>query len=155
MESCWGDCIYVGKANNVFIDKCILTNSRRQGISITAGTNIKIRNCAISKIKGTAPEYAIDIEPNKDNHCTNILIQNVSMVDCQGGVLVYGGAKNASVNSVVIRSCNLERIGKSPFRFDDANRVTVEKCRVRASGRKDPFTLINLRDFRKRGVIIE
>ena len=154
VESCWGDCIYVGKADNVIINNCLLKNARRQGISITSGTNIKVQNCVISDIKGTAPEFAIDVEPNRNNHCSNILIRNVTMRDCQGGVLIYGGAKEASVNSVKIRLCTLERIVKSPFRFDNAENISVENCKVLDFGKKDPFTLINLRDFKKNNIVV-
>lgn len=155
VESCWGDCIYVGNAERVIIQDCTLKDSRRQGISITAASDVKIKKCRITGIKGTAPEYAIDVEPNKNDTCTNIWIEKVYISDCQGGILSWGGAQGASVNTVKVRNCTLDNIHKSPFRFDDADNVSVERCTVSKSGRRDPFTLINLRNFKKRNIIVE
>ncbi len=155
VESCWGDCVYVGNAERVIIQNCTLKDSRRQGISITAANDVKIKNCRISGIKGTAPEYAIDVEPNKNDTCRNIRIEKNYISDCQGGILSWGGAQGASVNTIVIKNCTLERIHKSPFRFDDVDSVTVERCKVSQSGRRDPFTLINLRNFKKSKIIVE
>jgi len=155
IEACWGDCIYIGKAERVKIEKCSLKNSRRQGISVTAANNVKIRNCQITSIKGTAPEYAIDVEPNKGDTCSNIIIDRIFISDCQGGILSWGGAGNASVRNIKIQNCVLKKIHKTPFRFDDVDNVTVEKCNVSDFGQKDPFTLINLRNFKKRNIIVE
>lgn len=155
VESCWGDCVYVGNAERVIIQDCILMDSRRQGISVTAANNVKIKKCSISGIKGTAPEFAIDVEPNKNDTCRNIRIEQVYISDCYGGILSWGGAQGASVNTIMVKNCTLEKIHKSPFRFDDVDNVSVEKCKVSKSGRRDPFTLINLRNFKKRNIIVE
>lgn len=155
VESCWGDCIYVGKAAHVRIENCTLKDSRRQGISITAANDVRIKKCQISSIKGTAPEYAIDIEPNKNETCRDISIEQVYIIDCKGGILSWGGAQGASVNNVRVRNCTLENIHKSPYRFDDVDNVTVKKCTVVESGRRDPFKLINVRNFRQKDIIIK
>ena len=154
VESCWGDCLYVGNAERVIIQECNLKDSRRQGISITAANDVKVKKCRITGIKGTAPEFAIDVEPNKNDTCRNIKIDQVYISDCQGGILSWGGATGASVNTIKVRNCTLERIHKSPFRFDDVDNVTVEKCTVSMSGKRDPFTLINLRNFKKSNITV-
>ena len=44
---------------------CMISNGRRQGLSITSGDNILVENCQIRKVYGTAPQYEIDIEPTQ------------------------------------------------------------------------------------------
>ena len=66
VKDCWGDCVYVGrKAGRVTIENCSLEWGRRQGISVTGADSVVVRNCTISNVGGTNPQYAIDVEPNR------------------------------------------------------------------------------------------
>lgn len=59
----WGDGITVFKAKNTIIDKPILTDNRRQGISITGDCDsLDIYYPQISDTSGHPPAYGIDIE---------------------------------------------------------------------------------------------
>lgn len=108
IKNCWGDCIYVGgESRNVRINNCLLDNGRRQGISITSGSNIQIDNCIITNVAGTAPQYAIDVEPNKGDAVSDVKIENVKAVNCVGGYLVYGKAKNAIIKNVSIKGSSV------------------------------------------------
>ena len=78
IKDCWGDCVYVGKkSTDILIKDCLLDNSRRQGVSVTFADSVTIRNCKITNISGTYPQYGIDIEPNKKCSVDNVLIENV------------------------------------------------------------------------------
>ena len=85
IRDCWGDCIYIGtESTNVRINSCTLDHGRRQDISITSAGRVMIENCIISNVRGTAPEYAIDIEPNKNDIIESVIIRNVKSIDCKG-----------------------------------------------------------------------
>jgi hypothetical protein len=98
VNNCWGDTICIGKSNSqvlnvdhIIVDNCYLDNSRRQGISITHGSHITIRNCHITNIGGHNPQAGIDIEPNKGgNFANNILIENCRVENCTIGIVIYG-----------------------------------------------------------------
>jgi parallel beta-helix repeat protein len=83
VTDCWGDGIYIGRADlknpndNILIHGANLDNNRRNGISITSGRNINIIDPVISNTHGTSPEAGIDIEPNNNEDVIdNIFIQN-------------------------------------------------------------------------------
>ena len=81
IKDCWGDCVYVGKkSTDILIKDCLLDNSRRQGVSVTFADSVTIRNCKITNISGTYPQYGIDIEPNKKCSVDNVLIENVEQI---------------------------------------------------------------------------
>ena len=134
IKDCWGDCIYVGgNSRNVLIERCKLDHGRRQGISVTKADGVTIRNCTIMNVGGTAPEYAIDIEPNKRDSVDNILIENVTVKDCEGGFLVtHGrlkdGAKTPWIGQVKIRNCRVSSKKGAPVAIKRCEEVKIEKC---------------------------
>lgn len=129
IKDCWGDCIYIGgKSADVNIEKCNLDNGRRQGISITSADGVSIRKCTITNVGGTSPEYAIDVEPNKEDVVNNILIEKVKVKDCKGGFLAYGKAQNARIGNIAISNCvtySLKNYGVSIMKCDS---VIVTDC---------------------------
>lgn len=109
IKDCWGDCIYIGSnSNNIEINNCFLDHGRRQGISITSGDNISIKNSLITNVSGTAPEYGVDIEPNKNEKVGNVYINNVRVINCMGGFTCWCGAKNSNISRIVIENCSVE-----------------------------------------------
>lgn len=77
-----GDGIYICSEDNknptnIKIKNLIISNCRRQGISIIAGENIKIDGCEINNISGTNPQSGIDLESNQGEQViNNICITN-------------------------------------------------------------------------------
>lgn len=138
IKDCWGDCIYVGgNSKNVIIENYTLDGGRRQGISITKANGVIIRNCTITNVGGTAPEYAIDIEPNSKDSVDNILIDNVKVRDCEGGFLVVHGApKNGSktpwIGNVAIRNCDVKCKQKFPVRVKRCEKIEIKECKLYA-----------------------
>lgn len=137
IKDCWGDCIYVGtESTDVRINNCTLIDGRRQGISITSADGIHISNCTISKVRGTAPQYGIDIEPNKGDVVNNILIENVKIYDCHGGILSYGRAECAQIGSIVLKGCKIyDCDAKYPINFQKGISVDVYNCYVDSNDR--------------------
>lgn len=134
IKDCWGDCIYVGgNSRNVLIEKCKLDHGRRQGISVTKADGVTIRDCSITNVSGTNPQYAIDIEPNKRDYVDNILIENVTVRDCEGGFKTTrgeakSGAKTPWIGSVTIRNCQVSCMSKRPINIYRCEEVKIEGC---------------------------
>ena len=118
-----------GKSSDVTVDGCILSKSRRQGVSITSGYNICVKNCVISDVRGTRPQSAIDIEPNKGEMVDNVTIENVKVSNCYGGIKSWGGAQNSHIGSITVRNCFLKGASvEIPVKFVYGDSLVVEGC---------------------------
>ena len=118
MEICGfrGDAICTGYGNvntptkHVKILNCKLHDNRRQGISITGGEDITIRDCEIFNIKGVAPQYGIDIEPDGDyRKAINITIDNCYIHDNGVGAICVAATTN-EIRNINIINCTLSDI---------------------------------------------
>ena len=91
-------------SSNIVIEDCSITNCRRQGISICDAVQFIIQNCYISDISGTAPEYAIDVEPDDDEAhiCQNGIIKN-NTIRSKNGIYIQTnstlGTKNINITN--------------------------------------------------------
>lgn len=148
IKDCWGDCIYVGgNSKNVLIERCVLDHGRRQGISVTKADGVTIRNCMITNVSGTNPQYAIDIEPNSRDSVDNIRIENVTVKDCEGGFLVIrgkpkDGAKTPWIGNVTIRNCQVSSKSKKPVSIRRCEEVKIEKCSLFAQKGRTAISII-------------
>jgi len=129
---CWGDCIYVGNVSTgISIIHCDLTGGRRQGISITDGSDIQIDDCVISNIGGTPPGCGIDIETNKDCNVSDITINNCKIEKCVCGIELNGHAKNSSVSGIIIKNCKIYEISDShSIVCYYMNNAKISNCKV-------------------------
>lgn len=131
IKNCWGDCIYIrGKEADVTIDRCKLDHGRRQGISITAASSVLVKNTIITNISGKSPQYAIDVEPNEGDTINNVIIKNVQIKDCKGGIVASSRSKNSQIGSVDVESCIVEGHVHRPYYFTTLNKVTIKKCKT-------------------------
>jgi len=136
IKDCWGDCIYVGgNSKNILIENCKLDHGRRQGISVTKANGVTIRKCTITNVNGTKPQYAIDIEPNRPDSVDNILIEKVTVKDCEGGFLVYKGKRNKAaktpwIGCVTIRNCSVSGRNKFPVGIKRGGKVRIEDSNI-------------------------
>lgn len=135
ISNCWGDCVYVGdNSYNVVISNCMLHHARRQGISITYAKKVTINKCIIHDIGGTAPEYAIDFEPNANCSVHNVTVSDTDIFNCKGGIIagIKGvTAKNASVGDIVIKKCHVYSLRTdNTFRWHNCSNVQVADCTV-------------------------
>lgn len=148
IKDCWGDCIYVGgNSRNVLIENCKLDHGRRQGISVTKANGVTIRNCMITNVGGTAPEYAIDIEPNSKDSVDNILVENVRVKECEGGVAVtrrtpQNGAKTPWIGNVTIKNCDVKCRKKYPVIIKRCEKIEINNCKLAAPDGLPPISII-------------
>lgn len=114
IRDCWGDCIYVGRSNgvessNVEIDNCLLTGSRRQGISVVACYGAEMHDLEIRDIRGTDPQAAIDVEPNAGDTCSGAWIRNVTVRNCYLGIIgTTPGDAVSEITDIHIEHCDIE-----------------------------------------------
>lgn len=139
VKDCWGDCIYItNNADGLVIDKCELADGRRQGISVISAKNVLIKNCTISKVRGTPPGYAIDVETNKGDTVLAVTIKNLQIYDCFGGILTTDGmAQDAYIDEVIVRNCTIRDIDTYPFKFKRTNKVVVRNCDIQVSDNQE------------------
>lgn len=141
ITECWGDCIYIGQdSKNITLENCKLDRGRRQGVSVTDADGVVIRNCVISNVQGTNPQYAIDIEPNSGCKVDNVYIDCVTIQDCVGGVIVTKGSdRNDSkkIGDVKINNCNVNVLTKYPIRVKDCEKIIVTNCSIITNSTKN------------------
>lgn len=80
----WGDGVLVGTtsgwrkftpASNVTLNQVTVSNSRRQGLTITAANQVYVVNSSFTGSNGTAPQAGIDIEPQTIGSATRVRIE--------------------------------------------------------------------------------
>lgn len=152
IKDCWGDCIYVGgRSKNINIENCTLDNGRRQGISVTKADYVTIRRCTISNVGGTAPGYAIDIEPNKGDSVDHVLIENVVVKNCLGGIKATRSLKQTNegkplswIGRVKVRNCETSASKKFPALFKGCDSLFVSNCKIVSSNAKPAILTKNV-----------
>lgn len=145
ISDCWGDGICIGKqSNDITVRNCTITSCRRQGITVGAAENVLIEDVYIANIAGTKPEYAIDVEPNKKQSASNVVVKRVTATNCMGAFKATVN-KGASVKDVVFEDCKAFNTGQWPvFKFKDCENVVVKNCQVEGSGSK--YTIVAVRN---------
>ena len=108
VSKCTGDGVCLGGSSyDVVIANIVSTNNRRQGLSITNCSYIRVYDSEFSYTKGTAPECGIDIEPDEGYSCTNVLIQNCRL----NNNAKYGFNIWKRTTNVTVKGCTIERNG--------------------------------------------
>ena len=111
----WGDGIYIGKAagtvsndvpTNIIVEDAIVDRARRNGISFTAGNNVKIIRPIVSNTSGVSPEAGLDIEPEDVGvgadfpaTITNSIIDNPTFLNNKRNIWIswYGNGRHIDV----------------------------------------------------------
>ena len=137
VSKCTGDGVCIGGySNDVVIQNIVSTENRRQGLSITNCTNIKVYDSEFSYTHGTSPECGIDIEPDPGYTCSNVWIENcrlnnnakyginiwknVSTVTITGCVLEYNGSLGLSTHH-----CKYVNFTNNTVRFNSATGIVI------------------------------
>ena len=105
-------------SNNVTIEDVTCVNNRRNGLSITSGQNIWVRNSDFSQSNGHNPETGVDLEPNY----TNDRLVNINFNNCTFSGNDSAGFQVATLNmnssslplSVNVVDCDFSFNSKSP-----------------------------------------
>lgn len=88
--------LLVTEIEDVTIHKNNISNNRRQGVSIVGGTRIAILNNEIHHIRGTSPQFGVDIE-GAGRIDQDILIRKNRFHHNRGGDIVNTSGKNVFI----------------------------------------------------------
>lgn len=131
---CWGDGISLGHydkwedgnrikipSNGITIESCNLHHNRRNNLSITDVSNVRVDHCQFNYASGTAPQYGIDIEPNINGYtCEDITISNSTFQGNAVGTIQILGQSGAHVKDVTITDCKGD---KAPLEYGSVSGV--------------------------------
>ena len=95
-----GDGIYIRNDSTIVRD-CLIDHAYRNGISITNGIDFLVENTTIVNVIGNNPQYGIDIEPNTRFDRISGKIINVDIVDCVGGIQIFGNDEQTNPINIV------------------------------------------------------
>ena len=111
---------------DIRIINCEISNCRRLGISVVAGSDITIAGNEISYISGTVPQYGIDIEPAADYIVNDLYIYNNVIHDCKSGAICCHGGKDYQVFSNTCIGNNILAVACSNVDIHNNNIETSE-----------------------------
>jgi parallel beta-helix repeat protein len=135
VSKCTGDGVCIGGGSyDVVIANIISTQNRRQALSITNCSNIKVYDSEFSYTSGTAPECGIDIEPDPGYTCKNVWIENCRMNNNRKyGVNIWKNASNITLtrntfeNNVSLGmgtvGCSTLKVTNNVFRYNGTTGV--------------------------------
>lgn len=90
-----GDGFYIGgpqgqPSQDIVLEDCLADNNRRQGLSITSASNVKVVDCEFENTNGTAPQFGIDLEPNlpTDQLSDIVLLRPLTRANVGGGIQI-------------------------------------------------------------------
>ncbi len=115
IKNTWGDGLYINDATNINSNNLYIESARRNGISVINCDTYHSLNDYVYNTNGTAPESALDIEPNNvTDKIKNITIDNFTAKNNNGdGIDIVlrnldGTSEDVSitVNGAKIESCN-------------------------------------------------
>jgi polygalacturonase len=90
-------------------------------------------------VSGTKPQYAIDLEPNANDTIDHVLIENVEVVNCEGGFLATKAKKSTEtkkIGDVKIRNCKVSALSKYSIKMTSCESLLVENCTITAKDKK-------------------
>ena len=117
-----GSRIYIAQRNfseGISLRDVHCHNNWRQGLSIISVVNMSVEGSSFTGTNGTAPQFGIDLEPNRvQDALVNVLIRNCSFVGNVGGGIQFGlhklsdfGITPLRDTTIIIDSCSIDGTG--------------------------------------------
>jgi len=112
---------------NVSLARVLVDSCWRNGVTIGAGKGIHLSDFIVTNTGGTAPQAALDIEPNTaSNPCEDITLHNWVGRNNGQGVLISGGGLGKVIRRVKISNHSHHAITLNrALAIDDADAVQV------------------------------
>lgn len=119
IHSTTGDGVLIVNSGNITIRNNNIHSNRRQGVSIVGGKRINIEQNEIHHIRGTSPQFGVDIEGVKRED-KDIIIQKNNFHHNRGGDVVNTNGENVFI---IKNTMSQGRKGKN-YRYIDGPIVT-------------------------------
>lgn len=138
LEDATGDGIDIAESSSrapkqICVERCTISHCGRQGISVTAGEQIKIRVCRIDDIYRTLPRAAVDIEANQGHRVSDVEVTDLVISRCRGLMAIHSDCVEFSrVNAM---NC------PTMFYCDDANFVKLSNVVSQSSVASSDFVI--------------
>ena len=105
-ENMNGDSFYFSGVDGLYFENLKSKKSKRNGLTINAGSNIRGNGYSAYEIGGTSPECAIDIETDFiGKEIRNVFIENINIYNCEYGIWNY--TKKAKYSNIKIKNVNI------------------------------------------------
>lgn len=133
----WGDGIIVmesdelGESQNVSVIDCHAYNNRRQGMSVTGLVGGLIHNNHFhdtnghSDINPVEPSAGLDIEPNTNRKCVDIIVSNNRLSENKVGILLYNEFEGGVCEDIILVGNNTKKNTDSGIRIVGCRFVTL------------------------------
>jgi parallel beta-helix repeat protein len=109
-DHCCDGIFITNKAANGTISDCVCNNNRRNGLSVTDGTNWTIQYSSFTNSNGNDPQCGIDMEPNSGCTVSGIQILHCSVSGNSGGGVAGGGSVANGIsgnNTAICSNCSV------------------------------------------------
>ncbi len=93
----------VADASDVSLCGLTADHNRRQGLSITGGKGVVVKNSTFTRTGGTLPEDGLDIEPNSGQAVDNVLITGCTFANNAGDGIEAGVPISLSGSAFITR----------------------------------------------------
>lgn len=114
MRNAHGDGLYLGnkrslKSRSFRVERCVMTNSRRSGSSVTLADDVAFVDCVFRGSNGQLPEAGVNIETHQDNE----VLDGVTFTDCTfednnlRGLKVDVKENGSKIIGLKVRGCRL------------------------------------------------
>jgi polygalacturonase len=128
INKCWGDGICVGAGSkDIEIRRVVCDQARRQGLSITKSTNVRVFDSTFSNTNGTSPECGIDVEPDLPAFTSGVLVQNCIL----RGNAKYGINIFTQAQTVTVTGCTIEENGSCGVVTVNCSGVNITSNNIR------------------------
>jgi len=129
-RDCWGDGFYIAAGSrDVTLCRVISDHNRRQGLSITGADGVVVKDSIFENTTGTPGESGLDIEPNRGDTVSNVLITGCTIRN-NGGDGLSSGVPFANtgisfVRDIVIDGNTISGNGIKPGSKRPANGIVL------------------------------
>lgn len=131
-KECWGDGFYISSSSEVTFCRVVADHNRRQGMSITSGKGLVVRNSTFRNTAGTLPEDGLDIEPNPGDTVDDVLITGCRFMNNAGFGIEVGVAAShtdrAWITRVVLDGNTCEGNGAHSLSTSPRAGIEVANC---------------------------
>ena len=74
----------------------------------------------------------------------NVKIENVTIINCRGGINAWGRAPGANIGMIEVNKCDISGCSKLPISIVKCSLAKVEKCTTRGFSWKKDIIIVDV-----------